>query len=307
MYLAVIAAITIVGKPQTVPEFGRFDYVAVDARRSRVYAAHTSSERLLVVDAKKNAVLRQIQVGPMHGVAVDEASGNVFTGNGTDNSVSRVDPVSGTIKATADVPGPVDAIAFDPAMNRVYADEDSGNRVFVIDAKRMKLIAAVKTPGDDHEYLAVDPVSHTVYQNLPGIDEFVAIDARTLRIVRTVRTPELRDNHPLMLDAKNRLVLVGGKNGVIAVYGMNGIKRSQATMPGGVDQCDFDALTRRVACAGEGRVWILQMNGNALHLVATKTIGNGVHTLAWDPSTRRIWTVWGAGSGSRVAKLQLNP
>lgn len=290
-----------------VPEYGHFDYVTVDARRARVYAAHTSSRRLLIVDAKTGAVLRQIEVGPVHGLAVDELSGDVFTGNGTDDSVSRVDPLSGTVTGTTAVPGPVDAIAYDPSRKRIYADEDSGNRIFVIDANRMKLVATITTPGHDLEYLAVDPGTHQLYQNLPGLAEFVVIDPDTLRIVRTVRTPELRNDHPLMFDAKARTVIVGGKNGVISVYSTSGKKLSQASMPGDVDQCDFNQVLGMVGCAGNGRIWVLRLGAdNSLHLIGSQAIQKEVHTLGWDTATGMLWTVWALPADTRVAGFRTN-
>lgn len=87
--------------------------MTVDAAPHRVYAAHTRSRRLLVVDETNGSVLGQVDVGPMHGVAVDAENGDVFTGNGTDRSVSKVDPVAMKVLASVDVPGNVDAIAYD--------------------------------------------------------------------------------------------------------------------------------------------------------------------------------------------------
>lgn len=308
MHIMLIAALTLIGSPHAVPEYGRFDYVAVDPQRGRVYAAHTSAETLLVVDAKTGSVLRQVRVGPMHGVAVDERTGDVFTGDGTDNTVSKVDPVSGAVLASVDVPAPIDALTYDPLYQRVYADEDSGNRLFVIDATRMKLIATIVTPGDDHEYLGVDPLTHRLYQNIPDLDEFVVIDPKTLHIVHTVKTPELRSDHPLMIDANDRTVIVGGKNGIISVYTMNGQKLSQASMPSDVDQCDLDETHELIGCAGGGKVWVLAIHGkHMLRMVASMAVGNGTHTLAWDSSTGMLWTVWGGATGSKVASLKLSP
>ena len=69
----------------------------------------------MIVDESTAKVTGQVDVGPMHGVAVDPASGNVFTGNGTDDTVSKIDPVAMKVLASVDVPGHVDAIAYDPA------------------------------------------------------------------------------------------------------------------------------------------------------------------------------------------------
>ncbi|MBV8081354.1 MAG: hypothetical protein JOY86_00060, partial [Candidatus Eremiobacteraeota bacterium] len=100
-----------VSPPAAVPIYSGFDYVTVDAQRRRVYAAHTGSRSLLIVNADSGAVIGQVRVGPMHGVAVDPATGHVFTGDGEANSVSEVDPVAMKVLNSADVGGTIDAIA----------------------------------------------------------------------------------------------------------------------------------------------------------------------------------------------------
>src|ERR1700679_31824 len=92
--------------PQAVPVFGGFDYVTVDAQRRRVYAAHGGGNALLIVDADTGKVIGQVRVGRMAGVAVEPVSGHVFTGNGSDRSVSEVDPVTMKNLRSVDVDGP---------------------------------------------------------------------------------------------------------------------------------------------------------------------------------------------------------
>ena len=99
--------------PMPVPLVGGFDYVTVDAAHRRVYAAHTGAASLLIVDADSGAILHQIRVGPMHGVAYSADGTKVYTGNGADKLVSESDPNTYTVLRTARVAGPVDAIAFD--------------------------------------------------------------------------------------------------------------------------------------------------------------------------------------------------
>ena len=88
-------------------------------------------------------------------------------------SVSEVDPESQQILRTAIVDGPVDAIAYDPDLGRIYADEDDGTRIFVVDRKTFKQIAVVKLPGHKPEYIQVDPETHDVYQNISSSDSAV--------------------------------------------------------------------------------------------------------------------------------------
>lgn len=288
-----------IAPPQSVPVFSGFDYVTVDAQRRRVYAAHTGSRSLLIVDADAGTVIGQVRVGPMHGVAVDPASGHVFTGNGDDNSISEVDPTTMKVVRSVDVPGAVDAIAYDAALGRIYGDEDDGTRLFVIDAKTFKPLATVALPGHKPEYLAVDPQTHEVYQNIADLSEMVVVDPQTLKVSRTIKTPELTSNHPLQYDATYGEIITAGANGVMSVYDRAGVKRFTIMGPKGIDQCDLDQTTHVLGCAHGGNVTLIQISkDSAPAVMATLQIARGIHTLAIDPKTHNIWAVWGSPDGS---------
>jgi DNA-binding beta-propeller fold protein YncE len=294
--------------PIAIRAYGGFDYVTVDAKRRRVYAAHTSSKRLLVLDADTGKVLGQVDVGPMHGVAVDPVTGDVFTGDGTDDKVSKVDPVAMKVIAEASVPGPVDAIAYDPKLGRVYADEDSGTDVYVVDGKTMKQVGSVRLPGHDEEYLAVDPATQAVYQNIPDLNEFVVVDPSALKVSKTVPTPELTDNHPLAYDPGLHQIIVGGKNGKLSVYTPAGKLVGSVTYPMDVDQCSLDEEHHELACAGNGTLAVLN-----LHPGAAPTPGgqidthHDVHTVAIDPATQTLWTVWSGPDGDFAGHYKTLP
>ncbi len=279
--------------PQPVTVYGGFDYVTVDAVRRRVYAAHTGSRALLVVDADSGKVIGQVRVGPLHGVAVDPVTGHVFTGDGDARSVSEVDPVALKVVRSVDVDGPVDAVVYDAGNGHVYADEDDGTRIFVIDGKTMKQIGTVTLPGHHPEYLAVDPATHDVYQNIASDDEFVIVDGTTLKVKQTVATPELTNNHPMAYDSGYKHVLVGGANGVLSAYTPSGTHLGSGQMQAHVDQCDVDSVTHTIACAGNGEVTLLLDTAHGTPVVMARVqVPPGVHTLAIDPKTERVWVVW---------------
>jgi DNA-binding beta-propeller fold protein YncE len=293
--------------PQPVAIVSHFDYVALDAERRRVYAAHTGSNALLVVNADSGKVLGQADVGPLHGVAVDPNSGIVYTGDES-GAVSAVDPTSMQVVNSVMLGRPIDAIAYDPARKRIYADEDSGDHVFVLDATKMKLVKTIITPGTDHEYLAIDPQSGDVYQNIPDLDEFVVIDPRSLQVIKTVRTAELKDNHPLQFDAVNSTIVVGGKNGKLSIYDRQGNRLGTGTMPAGADQCDLDAQAGLLACAAEGTISIISIPARgAPHVLAKLAVGGGAHTVAIDPRTRDLWTVLVTPHGDFAQRIYVKP
>ena len=284
--------------PQSVPVLSGFDYMTVDAPRHRVYAAHSGSGSLLVADSQTGKVIGQVRTGPMHGVAVDPATGLVYTGNGEDDTVSEVDPEKLTVLRSVDVPGHVDAMILDPASGRLYADEDDGTHIYVVDSKTMTLIKTITVPGHKPEYLQVDPQTHEVYQNIADLAEIAVIDPVSLGVKRTIPTKELVGNHPLQYDAEYHEIVAGGTNGVLAAYTREGKLLGTATVPR-FDQCDLDRSQHILACAGGGGVTRLQLHpGAAPTVIDTTMIDPGVHTTAVDPSTHDIFAVWSRRDGS---------
>jgi outer membrane protein assembly factor BamB len=301
-----------IAPPVAVPGGGGFDYVTVDAARRRVYAAHGGASMLMIVDADTGQVLKQVKVGPMAGVAVNAANGHVFTGDGDDQAVSEVDPVTGTEIHRVAVAGHVDAIAYDAALGRIYADEDDGTRIFVIDAKTFKQIATVALPGHKPEYIQIDPKTHTVYQNIATDGEIAVVDPTTLAVSRTIPTPGVTNNHPLQYDAAGDRLMVGG-DGTISVYTAAGKHLSSITGMPRIDQCDFDPTRALLACGGGSKITVLHENADGtMTQVASADVAPGVHTLAIDQKTGTIWAVWGtrgapAGTGSFVQGFALKP
>lgn len=297
-----------VAPPQAVPIFSGFDYVTVDVQRRRVYTAHTGSARLAIVDADSGAVLGQIKIGSVHGVAVDPVSGHVFTGNGTDNSISEVDPVAMKVLRTTDVGGAVDAVAYDSATGHVYADEDDGTHVYVLDGASMKSVGTVDLPGHKPEYLDIDPKTHDVYQNIANLGEYVVIDAKTLKVKQTVRTPEITGNHPLQYDDSLGHVLVGGQNGMVAAYDRTGTLVGKTAIQARVDQCSLDRTTHLFACAGSGMVTVLRDNpSGAPTIVAQTTVPAEAHTIGLDGRTGQMWIVWAQPGGDFVQAFKTSP
>jgi glutamine cyclotransferase len=288
---------------------GGFDYVTVDAAHRRVYAAHTGASSLLIVDADTGAVTAQMKVGPMHGVAYSADGSKVYTGNGDADTVSESDPAAFKVLRSVSVAGPVDAIAYDESNGHIYADEDDGTRIFVIDAKTMKQIGTVSLPGHKPEYLAVDPVTHVVYQNIADLAEIATVDPATLTVASTIKTPELISNHPLQYDAGLNEIVVGGANGVLSVYDPSGHRKFETAMPAHIDQCDLDASTHLLACAGGTSISVFQISADAAPaLIGTYDGPLRVHTVAFDAKTHDVYAVLvdpGNGNAGFVQRLRV--
>jgi DNA-binding beta-propeller fold protein YncE len=287
-----------VAPPHPIPIFSGFDYVTVDAQRRRVYAAHGGSHALLIVDADSGAVIANLRVGSAHGVAYDPLAGHAFVGTAEGNVV-EVDPEAKKVVRSVAVGGPVDAIAYDATLGRIYADEDDGTKLWVIDARTFKLIATIALPGHKPEYLAIDPETHDVYQNIADTAEIAIVDPTSLKVRRSFKTPELTSNHPLQFDPAFGQIVAAGANGVLAVYDRGGTKLAQLDVPKGIDQCDLDPGTHVLACASNGTIalYTLTKEGPPKQLDAL-TGPPGIHTLAIDAKTHDVWAVWSNRDGS---------
>ena len=284
--------------PQTLTTKGGFDYVTVDSINRRVYAAHGDAGTLLIVNADTGKVIGEVKVGDMAGNAVNPANGHVFTGDGSTNAVSEVDPVALKEIHRLPVAGHVDAIQYDPSNGRIYADEDDGTRLFVVDAKTFKLVKTVKLPGHKPEYLQIDPKTHDVYQNIASDSEIAVIDPVKLEVTRIIKTPELTNNHPLQLDDAHGALFAAGENSKMSVYSTSGKQLATGAFPGRVDQCDLDRKNAVMACFGSGITYWSFDGVHAPKLLAKIALMHGVHTGAIDPSNGYIWTVWDEADGS---------
>lgn len=293
---------------QPVHVFSGFDYVNVDEAHHRVYAAHTGSERLLIVDETTGKVLVQVDTGPMHGVAFDP-DGTVFTGNGTDKTVSKIDPTSAKVLDSTDVPGEIDDIAYDAARKRIYADQDNGSNVFVIDAATMKQIGAIPTSSQKLEAPALDPKTGVLYQNLADKNSFAIIDPATMQITKIVETPQLQNNHPLVFAAATNQVIVGGANGMMSAYSPDGTHQGDVKVQPHIDQCSTGSKGKLIACAGRGIVTVLSAKaGAAPALLTTLDTGHtGIHTVGIDETNNSVWIVWSDEKGDWVQRLKFTP
>jgi hypothetical protein len=251
-------------------------------------------------------VLGQVDVGPMHGVAVEPGSGDVFTGNGTDQSLSKVDPVSMKVLASVDVPGNIDAIAYDPQRHRIYADQDGGGSVYVVDGTTMKVIGTITMPADDLESPAVDPKTGFLYQNLANGGGFAVVDPATLKVVKVVQTPQLKDNHPLVFSTAANQIIVGGVNGVLSAYTPDGKHVGDAQVQPHIDQCNTGSKGNLVVCAGRGIVTVIAVRSGASPQVVGRldTGHREVHTVGIDERTGDIWIVWPDNRGDWVQRLK---
>lgn len=284
---------------------GSFDYMYVDVPRRYLLVAHTGSKSLDVFNLDTGALLRQVDVGAAHGVAIDVKHRKYFVST-ADGTVSVVDRDNLVLNDKPKAPGSGDAVAYDPKNDTVYVDEDGGTHIFTVSGRTNKLGVAITIP-EDPEYLNYDPVTDKLYQNIVSTNSVVVIDPATNAITATWSTLPVTSPHGQAIDSSTGRVFVAGSNSMLVMMDIRtGAVLAQAPIAPRVDQIAYDPGTMRVYCAsGTGVLSVVQVTPAGLTPLPDVIIPEHAHTVVVDPSTHAVWISYGGRQDDFI--MQLTP
>ncbi len=284
---------------------GYFDYMVVDRKLRRLVAAHTGSLSLAFVDADKNVLIRQVYLGAApHGLAIDERDGIYFVGtSGAEHAVMIFDRTTLKSVGAIPMPGPVDALAFDRTRGELYADEDDGDSIWVVNARSRRIVATIHTPRDSDK-ADYDALTDRVYQNFTTTNSLLVIDPASHAIRASWSTLPATRPHGLAIDSAHHRLFVVGTNGKLVAIDMGtGRVTSSIDVADHVDQIALDKRRQRLYCAsGEGLLSVVEV-GNRVKLLANVHVPRGAHTVAVDSSTGIVWISYGTERDDYVVRL----
>ena len=149
----------------TIPLGGRPEFAAADPEAGRVYDNLENKGEVAVIDTKTHQVVNRWSVAPgekASGMAIDARNHRLFLGCRNDLMV-MMDGASGKVLASVPISGGVDAGAFDPGTQLVFAS--CGDGVTTIareDGDKLAVVQVLKTePGA--RTMALDPATHDIY------------------------------------------------------------------------------------------------------------------------------------------------
>jgi len=292
-------------KPILIPGAkGGFDFLEVDAARRRLLASHAGNGTLDVFDLDTGELIKLIGTGKAQDAAVDGLAGKYYVGVSREKIVAVVD--GKTLEKTGEIkiPGPSDAIVFDPKNRCLYVDNDDGTSVFVIDMKTEKIAATVKIP-ESPEYAVYDQAGDRIFQNIKSSDQVLVIDPASNTVRDRWPTDPALKPHGLAFDAASKRLFVAGNNGKLAVMDSeNGKVIKTVDIAAGVDQIVFDAGNRRVYCAASGGlISVVQETQDGAELLGNVRTGGRTHTLTVDPKTHAVWTAYGDKDSSHILRF----
>jgi YVTN family beta-propeller protein len=204
------------------------------------------------------------------------------------------------------MPGPTDAMIYEPKNHMVYVTHDNGADVWVIDPASAKVVATVRIPGVP-EFMVYDDVADRIYLNIKTKDTVAVIDPSSNTVVAQWATAPALQPHGLAFDAANHRVFAAGGNGrLVAIDTKTGAATGSVDIVPKVDQIAFDAPGGLVYCAGAGKMSVIRTTGGKLTSLGEFATAETAKNVAVDPATRAVWTTYTDGKSS-FAKSWMPP
>jgi DNA-binding beta-propeller fold protein YncE len=294
------------GQPIVVPGTkGRFDYLEVDEKLNRLLAAHTINKTLDIISLPDGKLIKSVSTGAVQGAVVDTDHNKYYASVSAEKKLVIIDRQTLEIAGTVPLPGPADALAYNPKNGMVYVCHDDGEDVWVVDPSAQKIVTSVKIPTQP-EFVVYDPVTDKVFQNIKSRPVTIVIDPGPNSVAATWSTVPAQGPHGLAVDPETHRLFSAGKNGKLVVLdSISGKSLGSVDIAEGVDQIAFDPGNKRIYCAaGQGKLTVVQETEAAVKSLGNVATPAGTHTLAVDSNTHSVWIAFAKGEESYVAELK---
>jgi YVTN family beta-propeller protein len=184
-----------------------------------------------------------------------------------------------------------DAIAFDPASNRVFTFNGGSHDASVIDAKTMKQVGTIDLGGKPET--GQPDGNGMLYVNIEDKGEVVAIDTRAMQVKARYSLAPCEEPTGMARDAaRGRLIIGCGGNSMMAVLDEKTGKLVTTLAAGeGIDASGFDPATQLgFGSAGAGNLTVIHENPDGtIQVVATVPTQARARTMALDSKTHKIY------------------
>ena len=292
--------------PALIPDsHGKFDFIEFDSGTSRLLAAHPGNATLDVFDGASGKLIKHVAAGVAQDTAIDDKAKKYYVSISAGKKLATID--SGTLEQTAETPleGPADIVCFDPKNGLAYVGHDDSAEVWVVDVTASKIIGRIAIPQGP-EGILYDAVNDRVYINSKSGDVVVVVDPATNKAIATWPVAPATKPHGSALDAQgNRLFVVGANGKLVALDLPSGKVAGVAEVALRVDQIAFDPGLKRVYCAsGEGVMSVVDASDGGLKSLGDAPTHKGAHSVAIDPKTHAVWTVFADGDKCYLLRLK---
>jgi hypothetical protein len=284
---------------------GRFDHMAVDLERGRLYVAALGNDSLEVIDLEAGARVESVAgLGRPTGIALDPETGRFALATSRDGCC-RVFAPELEVRARAERYDDADNVRFEPEQDRFYVGFGGALGVFALaDAAE---VASVEVGGHPESF-QLDPGSPRVFVNVPARKAVVVVDRDRREVLEAWTLEEAGANYPMALDAARHRLLVGCRRPARLVVLDASSGETVASLPccGDADDLFYDAARRRVyVSGGAGSIDVFEQKGaDEYALLASVESAAGARTSLYVPESSRLYLAVPA-RGERGASIRV--
>jgi DNA-binding beta-propeller fold protein YncE len=281
---------------------GKFDFIAIDAERRRLLAAHTGNGTLDVIDLEKGELVKAIPTGAAQDCAVDAKGKRYLVSVSKPPQLAIVDAETLAVTGTVPLDGPADLLAIHPVSGRAYVDHDDGKHVWVVDPSHKQIVATVDLPTDSPEDLAFDASGERLFQAMKTAATMEVIDVASNKVIATWPTAPATAPHGIALLPEAKAIAIAGGNGKLVLMSQtDGEVLATGDIPLRVDQIAYDGKSHRLYCASAlGQMAVFEIEGGQLKKLGDAATAEGARSVAIDPRTHSVWIAYARGEESFV-------
>ncbi len=270
----------------------RWDYMSVDAARSRMVIAHLGDSTVVVIDTKTKALIGTVEhISDVHGVLAIPELDRIYASATGSNEIVAIDAL--TLKVMARIPTGryPDGIAYAPSAHKIYVSNENGGSLTVIDTRANQVVTTIALGGSvgNTQY---DAATGHIFANVQGTTELVEIDPATDTIVQRTAIAGANGNHGLLIEPTLRLAFIACEgNDLLIVLDLRTRKvLAQFHVGSGPDVLGYDPALHLLYVASEsGVVSVLKVSATGATLAGEGLVGPNAHTVAVDSSTHDVY------------------
>jgi DNA-binding beta-propeller fold protein YncE len=281
--------------PENVAQ-GGFDHAAVHAGTSQLYVAHTSNDKIDVIDCAADQYRFSIpNLTGVAGALVSEERGLVFTSNRGEDTVGVFAAGDESHLSKIAVGIRPNGLAFDPRRGLLLAANvgnpgiPNSHTLSIVDVARRELIHSIPVPGRTR-WTIFDSATDDFYVNIADPFQIVVIEsAYPTRITRSLEIP-VKGPHGLDFDpATNRLFCACDAGKLFALDAPSGRILLEADLSGTPDVIFFNAVLKHlyVAVGDPGVIDLFETD--SLRRMDTIATEKGAHTLGFDVTRNKVY------------------
>jgi hypothetical protein len=282
----------------------RFDHFGVDLKHHRLFLAAEDAHSVLLLDSVDSRLIGKIDgFGAPHAILYREDLNRIYVtdgaaGDGKTGAVKIFDGKSLQLAGSVPLAADTDSIGYDASRHLLYVDnggKDAGGMkyslVSVIDTTVNTKVTDIRIDSETLEAMALDIWRPRMYVNNRAQNQITVIDRWKNKVVASWPVTLGKDNVAMALDEVHQRLFVGCRGGQVVVFDTNTGKELQAlTITKGVDDMEYDAVSKRLYAAGGGTVDVFaETDADHFRSLGSFPAGEGARNARLVPAINRYY------------------